>query len=128
MRVKVKCLETGIQEEIHADIVVDASGFSSKSIEWLREYEIEVQEEKVRINLFYATKMFKLKENEELDCCNMLMSQVSLTIRMVFLFKRLRIIVILLLSAGMQVRKHHKQMRNFIILLKIYQSPMLQIS
>ena len=43
--VKVKCLETGIQEEIHADIVVDASGFSSKSIEWLREYEIEVQEE-----------------------------------------------------------------------------------
>ena len=28
--VKVKCLETGIQEEIHADIVVDASGFSSK--------------------------------------------------------------------------------------------------
>lgn len=72
--VKVKCLETGIQEEIHADIVVDASGFSSKSIEWLREYEIEVQEEKVRINLFYATKMFKLKENEELDCCNMLMS------------------------------------------------------
>ncbi|EJR63216.1 hypothetical protein IIO_02313 [Bacillus cereus VD115] len=72
--VKVKYLETGMQEEVHADIVVDASGFGSKSIEWLREYEIEVQEEKVRIDLFYATKMFKLKENEELDCCNMLMS------------------------------------------------------
>ncbi|MGE7881772.1 FAD-dependent oxidoreductase [Bacillus sp. NPDC094077] len=72
--VKVKRLETSTQEEIHADIVVDASGFGSKSIEWLREYEIEVQEEKVRIDLFYATKMFKLKENEELDCCNMLMS------------------------------------------------------
>ncbi|MCU5223897.1 NAD(P)-binding protein [Bacillus tropicus] len=70
--VKVKCLETGIQEEIH--VVVDASGFSSKSIAWLREYNIEVQEEKVRIDLFYATRMFKLKENEELDCCNMLMS------------------------------------------------------
>ena len=72
--VKVKHLETDAQEEVHADLVVDASGFSSKSIEWLRECEIEVQEEKVRINLFYATKMFKLKENEELDCCNMLMS------------------------------------------------------
>ena len=72
--VKVKYLETDIQEEVHADLVVDASGFGSKSIEWLREYEIEVQEEKVRIDLFYATKMFKLKENEKLDCCNMLMS------------------------------------------------------
>lgn len=72
--VKVKYLETNTQEEVHADLVVDASGFGSKSIEWLREYEIKVQEEKVRIDLFYATKMFKLKENEELDCCNMLMS------------------------------------------------------
>ncbi|MGE6598787.1 FAD-dependent oxidoreductase [Bacillus sp. NH11B] len=72
--VKVKYLEAGMQEEVYADIVIDASGFGSKSIEWLREYEIEVKEEKVRIDLFYATKMFKLKENEELDCCNMLMS------------------------------------------------------
>ncbi len=72
--VKAKCLETGTQEEIQADIVVDASGFGSKSIAWLRECNIEVQEEKVRIDLFYATRMFKLKENEELDCCNMLMS------------------------------------------------------
>ncbi|PEP89255.1 glutamate synthase [Bacillus toyonensis] len=72
--VKVKYLETGMQKEVHADIVIDASGFGSKSMEWLREYEIEVQEEKVRIDLFYATKMFQLKENEELDCCNMLMS------------------------------------------------------
>ncbi|MDM5267705.1 FAD-dependent oxidoreductase [Bacillus wiedmannii] len=72
--VKVKYLETDTQEEVHADLVVDASGFGSKSIEWLREYEIEVQEEKVRIDLFYATKMFKLKENEKLDCCNVLMS------------------------------------------------------
>ena len=72
--VKVKYLETNTQEEVHADLVVDASGFGSKSIEWIREYEIEVQEEKVRIDLFYATKMFQLKENEELDCCNMLMS------------------------------------------------------
>lgn len=86
--VKVKYLETDIQEEVHADLVVDASGFGSKSIEWLREYEIEVQEEKVRIDLFYATKMFKLKENEKLDCCNMLMSPSFLITLMAFLFKR----------------------------------------
>ncbi|MDA1760634.1 FAD-dependent oxidoreductase [Bacillus cereus] len=72
--VKTKCLHTGNKEEIHADIVVDASGFGSKSIEWLRAYNVEVQEEKVRIDLFYATRMFKLKENEKLDYCNMLMS------------------------------------------------------
>ncbi|PEK23378.1 FAD-dependent oxidoreductase [Bacillus wiedmannii] len=72
--VKAKCLEAGTQEEIQADIVVDASGFGSKSIAWLREYNIEVQEEKVRIDLFYTTRMFKLNENEKLDCCNMLMS------------------------------------------------------
>ncbi|HDR7967719.1 MULTISPECIES: NAD(P)/FAD-dependent oxidoreductase [Bacillus cereus group] len=72
--VKMECLNTGNQEEIHADIIVDASGFGSKSIAWLREYEIEVQEEKVRIDLFYVTRMFKLKENEKLDYCNTLMS------------------------------------------------------
>ncbi|MED2793389.1 NAD(P)/FAD-dependent oxidoreductase [Bacillus wiedmannii] len=72
--VKAKCLEAGTQVEIQADIVVDASGFGSKSIAWLREYNIEVQEEKVRIDLFYTTRMFKLNENEKLDCCNMLMS------------------------------------------------------
>ncbi|MED0999268.1 NAD(P)/FAD-dependent oxidoreductase [Bacillus mobilis] len=72
--IKAKCLETSSQEEIQADIVVDASGFGSKSIAWLRENNIEVQEEKVRIDLFYATRMFKLKENEKFDCCNMLMS------------------------------------------------------
>ncbi|GAB6620335.1 MULTISPECIES: FAD-dependent oxidoreductase [Bacillus] len=72
--VKAKCLETSSQEEIQADIVVDASGFGSKSIAWLGEHNIEVQEEKVRIDLFYATRLFKLKENEKFDCCNMLMS------------------------------------------------------
>ena len=60
--VKVKCLETGIQEEIHADIVVDASGFSSKSIEWLREYEIEVQEEKFVLIYFTQRKCLNLKK------------------------------------------------------------------
>lgn len=72
--INAKCLKTGMKEEFHADIVVDASGFGSKSIEWLQAYNIEVREEKVRIDLFYATRLFKLKENEELDCCNILMS------------------------------------------------------
>ncbi|WP_242213357.1 NAD(P)/FAD-dependent oxidoreductase [Bacillus cereus group sp. BfR-BA-01383] len=72
--INAKCLKTGMNEEFHADIVVDASGFGSKSIEWLQAYNIEVREEKVRIDLFYATRLFKLKENEELDCCNILMS------------------------------------------------------
>ncbi|PGT19745.1 NAD(P)/FAD-dependent oxidoreductase [Bacillus cereus] len=72
--INAKCLKTGMKEEFHADIVVDASGFGSKSIKWLQAYNIEVIEEKVRIDLFYATRLFKLKENEELDCCNILMS------------------------------------------------------
>ncbi|WP_144649488.1 FAD-dependent oxidoreductase [Bacillus cereus] len=72
--VKAKCFKTGTQKEIKADIVVDASGFGSKSIAWLREYNIEVLEEKVHIDLFYVTRMFKLKENEKLDYCNTLMS------------------------------------------------------
>ncbi len=72
--IRAKCLKTGMKEEFHADLVVDASGFGSKSIDWLQEYNFEVQEEKVRIDLFYATRMFRLKEKEKLDCCNMLMS------------------------------------------------------
>lgn len=127
--VKVKYLETDIQEEVHADLVVDASGFGSKSIEWLREYEIEVQEEKVRIDLFYATKMFKLKENEKLDCCNVLMSPSFPDNPYGVLIQTIEeIIVILLLSVDTQTRKHHKQMMSFMILLKTYQFLMLQTS
>ena len=59
---KVKYLETDIQEEVHADLVVDASGFGSKSIEWLREYEIEVQEEKFVLIYFTQRKCSNLKK------------------------------------------------------------------
>ncbi len=115
----MECLNTGNQEEIHADIIVDASGFGSKSIAWLREYEIEVQEEKVRIDLFYVTRMFKLKENEKLDYCNTLMSPSFPDNPYGVLIQTIEDHRYLLLSVDMQMKKHHKQMENFIILLKL---------
>lgn len=65
--ITVKCLETGIQEEMYADIVVDASGFNSKNTSWLQEYKINVKEEKIKIDLSYSTRMFRLKENYCID-------------------------------------------------------------
>lgn len=65
--ITVKCLETGIQEDMYADIVVDASGFNSKNTSWLQEYKINVKEEKVKIDLSYSTRMFRLKENYCID-------------------------------------------------------------
>lgn len=72
--VRVKNLETGAEEEIHANVVVDASGFGSKSVEWLQTYGIQVKEEKVWIQLFYATRVFRLKTKKQLDWCNLLVS------------------------------------------------------
>ncbi|WP_440603727.1 NAD(P)/FAD-dependent oxidoreductase [Bacillus sp. GB_SG_008] len=72
--VRVKNLETGAEEEIHANVVVDASGFGSKSVEWLQTHGIQVKEEKVWIQLFYATRVFRLKTKERLDWCNLLVS------------------------------------------------------
>ncbi|KEK23409.1 glutamate synthase [Bacillus gaemokensis] len=72
--VKVRCLKTGVKEELHAEIVVDASGFGSKNIDWLQTYGIKVKEEKVWIQLFYATRLFRLKQQERLDWCNLLIS------------------------------------------------------
>ncbi|CAG9614889.1 hypothetical protein BACCIP111899_04122 [Bacillus rhizoplanae] len=72
--VRVKNLETGAEEEIHANVVVDASGFGSKSVEWLQTHGIQVKEEKVWIQLFYATRVFRLKTKKRLDWCNLLVS------------------------------------------------------
>ncbi|MDM5188816.1 glutamate synthase [Bacillus sp. DX4.1] len=72
--VKVRCLKTGIEEELHADVVVDTSGFGSKNIDWLQTYGIKVKEEKIWIQLFYATRLFCLKQKERLDWCNLLIS------------------------------------------------------
>ncbi|WP_369899936.1 glutamate synthase [Bacillus manliponensis] len=65
--ITVKCLETGIQENMYADLVVDASGFHSKNISWLQEHKINVKEAKVKIDLSYSTRMFRLKENYCID-------------------------------------------------------------
>lgn len=72
--VKTKCLITGMKKDFHADIVVDTSGFGSKNIEWLKAQGIEIKEEKVWIQLFYATRIFRLKQNERPDWCNLLIS------------------------------------------------------
>ncbi|WP_257352300.1 FAD-dependent oxidoreductase [Pseudalkalibacillus decolorationis] len=71
---KVRSLHTGKEEELLADLVVDASGFGSKSISWLSSYGIEVKEEKVWIQLFYATRYFRLQDQAQLDWCNLLIS------------------------------------------------------
>ena len=72
--VRVRSLQTGREEELYADLVVDASGYGSKSIKWLREMEVEVKKEKVKIGLFYATSFFTLSDDESLDWCNLLIS------------------------------------------------------
>nr|WP_090996568.1 glutamate synthase [Bacillus sp. 491mf] len=72
--VKIQCLKTGKEEELHANVVVDASGFGSKNIDWLQTHGIGVKEEKVWIQLFYATKLVCLKHKERPDWCNLLVS------------------------------------------------------
>ena len=72
--VRVRSLQTGREEELYADLVVDASGYGSKSIKWLREMGVEVKKEKVKIGLFYATSFFTLSDDEPLDWCNLLIS------------------------------------------------------
>lgn len=71
--VKIRSLITGKEEELHASLVVDASGFASKSIEWLKANGIYVKEESVGIQLFYSTRLFRLKE-KELNWRNLLIS------------------------------------------------------
>ena len=72
--VRVKSIKTGMEEDLYADLVVDASGFGSKSIDWLKTFGVEVKEEKVWIQLFYATRLYRLKNQEGLDWTNLLIS------------------------------------------------------
>ncbi|MDQ0859720.1 flavin-dependent dehydrogenase [Bacillus sp. V2I10] len=72
--VRVRSLKTGREKELLANMVVDASGFGSKSVDWLKSFGIEVKEEKVWIQLFYATKLFRLKNQDRPDWCNLLIS------------------------------------------------------
>ena len=86
-----------------------------------------MQEEKVRIDLFYVTRMFKLKENEKLDYCNTLMSPSFPDNPYGVLIQTIEDHRYFVTFSGYANEKHHKQMENFIILLKTYQSLMLQI-
>ncbi|EQB37143.1 MULTISPECIES: NAD(P)/FAD-dependent oxidoreductase [Virgibacillus] len=72
--VNVRSLQTNEEENMTADLVVDASGFGSNVMNWLKPFRVNVVEEKVAIKLFYATRYFRLHHHEELDWCNMLIS------------------------------------------------------
>ncbi|AIY72951.1 TPA: NAD(P)/FAD-dependent oxidoreductase [Bacillus tropicus] len=72
--VTVKCNTTKTTREIHADLVIDASGYGSNNISWLKDYGIEVKEEKVEIKLFYATRLFCIEKENRPDWCNLLIS------------------------------------------------------
>jgi 2-polyprenyl-6-methoxyphenol hydroxylase-like FAD-dependent oxidoreductase len=50
-----------------ADLVVDASGVSSLTSNWLTKRGIHIPEEKVEINLSYISKQFQLADNQERD-------------------------------------------------------------
>jgi flavin-dependent dehydrogenase len=54
-------------EKMDADLVVDTSGASSFSTNWLTKQNIHIPEEKVKINLTYASQFFELPESEERD-------------------------------------------------------------
>jgi 2-polyprenyl-6-methoxyphenol hydroxylase-like FAD-dependent oxidoreductase len=54
-------------ESIIADLVVDASGVSSLSSNWLDKHGFGIPDEKVEINLSYVSKQFELSENPDRD-------------------------------------------------------------
>ncbi|MGG3626600.1 FAD-dependent monooxygenase, partial [Bacillus gobiensis] len=72
--VRVRSLKSGLTEDLDASLVVDASGSSSKSIDWLQSLEIKVKKEKVKIQLFYATRLYSLKKQEHPEWKSLLIS------------------------------------------------------
>ena len=72
--VKIRSVKTGIEDEIHATLVIDASGNSSQAIKWLKKNNISVVEEKIRIQLFYSTRLFRLKKQNIIPWFNLLIS------------------------------------------------------
>ncbi len=72
--VKIRSLKTGEKEELNASMVVDASGYSSQAIKWLKKNNIAVIEEKVWIQLFYSTRLFRLEKQEKIHWRNLLIS------------------------------------------------------
>ncbi|MGJ3193232.1 glutamate synthase [Peribacillus frigoritolerans] len=72
--VRVRSCKTGLAEELDASFVVDASGSASKNIEWLQALDVKVKEERVKIQLFYATRLYSLKKQEHPEWQNLLIS------------------------------------------------------
>ncbi|MGG3663519.1 glutamate synthase, partial [Bacillus gobiensis] len=72
--VRVRSLKSGLTEELDASLVVDASGSSSKSIDWLQVLDVKVKEEKVKIQLFYATRLYSLNKQEHPEWQSLLIS------------------------------------------------------
>ncbi|ALC83914.1 MULTISPECIES: FAD-dependent oxidoreductase [Bacillus] len=72
--VRLRSLKSGLTEELDANLVVDASGSSSKSIDWLQALDVKVKEEKVKIQLFYATRLYSLKKQEHPEWQSLIIS------------------------------------------------------
>ncbi|MGG3623036.1 glutamate synthase [Bacillus gobiensis] len=66
--VRLRSLKSGLTEEL------DASGSSSKSIDWLQALDVKVKEEKVKIQLFYATRLYSLKIQEHPEWQSLIIS------------------------------------------------------
>jgi 2-polyprenyl-6-methoxyphenol hydroxylase-like FAD-dependent oxidoreductase len=62
------------REKLYANLIVDASGFASKSRDWLIENGFYIKEEKVKIDLVYATRSYQLKNPGKQDWKNLLYS------------------------------------------------------
>ncbi|MGW2210814.1 FAD-dependent oxidoreductase [Streptomyces sp. NPDC001781] len=67
--VRVQSQEPGAQERtIEADLVVDATGRGSRTPLWLEEFGYErPDEERIRIDLSYTTRRFRLRDDAVLD-------------------------------------------------------------
>ncbi|WP_432171574.1 FAD-dependent oxidoreductase [Streptomyces sp. 1222.5] len=67
--VRVQSQEPGAQERtIEADLVVDATGRGSRTPLWLEEFGYErPDEERIRIDLSYTTRKFRLRDDAVLD-------------------------------------------------------------
>ncbi|CRK83050.1 FAD-dependent oxidoreductase [Neobacillus massiliamazoniensis] len=59
--------KSGSIKTLHADLIVDGSGVSSLTSNWLNQQGIHIPEEKVKIGLSYISKFFQLPENHERD-------------------------------------------------------------
>ncbi|WP_051317333.1 FAD-dependent oxidoreductase [Ectobacillus panaciterrae] len=65
---------TQVEQEVYADLVIDASGFGSPAVKWLEQLSYYVPIESVPINLFYASQMYQLSSAEKPEWKTLLMN------------------------------------------------------